>query len=165
MKESILYLRFLKKNLTLIIIPTALFLILGFVYQVNKPTYYQISRLYEFSHKNDNVQQIIPVVDQAIIQLRSKQVRQDLQIENLSIYKPGPLSMVVTINSLKAKGLDSELKKVDQFLNQKYNLKIVGSDITKTQKPDLIFIPTLISVVGFLLGLTFSLIKSYLKNY
>lgn len=163
MTESKSYLNFFKENILIIFLPALFILALSYYYQETKPEIYIIRRLTEIPYQDNQIDQAITLVDQAVTIARSDNLQSDLNITNgqVKLFKPGPLAVNIESFSQSLPTAKSNLDKITSYLQAKYQLKIIGQDNISLQKQQ----PVLLLLFGFFAGLTVGLVVSLAKTY
>lgn len=168
MKESQLYLNFFKKNLLLLLIPVVLFSLIGFYIQTTKPVIYTESRVLETNIFEGDVQKKVLLIDQAVSTTRQPNVlaglNQNSNVE-MRLFKSAPLTVAVSATSQDPLVLKEGLDSMSSYLEEKYKLKVVGQDISSTNRPNVFYGILLGSLAGALCGLFISLVKTYFHSH
>lgn len=168
MKESQLYLDFLRKNLLLLLIPIVLFSLLGFYIQTSKPIFYTKTRVLEANIFEDDVSKRVLLIDQAVSTTRQPNVLNNLD-ENpdveVNLFKSAPLTVTISATSPDPLPLKESLDNVSQYLVEKYQLKIIGKDIDSANRSNVMYGILLGAAAGAICGLFISLIKTYFHRY
>lgn len=168
MRESRLYLRFLRENLFFVLIPGLLFLLAVFLYQRQLLTVYSPQALYEIQYTEGSVSEAVVLADQVVTSVRSENIKQSLGLDpstEVMVFKPGPISLSVTVVGRDTDTSKGDLNKVAGYLKSKYPVSDVGEavflEVSRANHVDLFYALS----IGSLLGLSVALVRSYFKNY
>ena len=167
MKESYLYLNFLKTFGLLFVLLAIIGLIMSY-YFVNKlPDIYISERLYGFNYKLENAAAVEKESEQVVTVLRSKNLIEKLRISEsqVNIYKPGPFAVAIQVKSQNAEQSVRNLLTFSGYLESKYQVEQIGREVFSTEpKP---YFKYMFSgfIVGELIALFVSLVTSYFKHY
>lgn len=167
MKESYLYLNFLKTFGLLFVLLAIIGLIMSY-YFVNKlPDIYISERLYGFNYKLENAAAVEKESEQVVTVLRSKNLIEELRINEsqVNIYKPGPFAVAIQVKSQNAELAVSNLMTLSGYVESKYQVEQIGKEVFSTEpKP---YFKYMFSgfIVGELTALFVSLAISYFKRY
>lgn len=165
MRESELYLNFLKRNLYYFLIPVILVLIIGTFYYVQVPSKTKISQTFRLDYNLQNINIILALTDQAVAELRSQRFEPVLTDTSVSIYKGAPLNITVEVVSPDRSKSFTLLLKEAEYLRQNFSVaELTGPKITAIEPSLLKYIISELIIGGFI-GLIISLIREYLKNY
>ncbi|MBI4040161.1 hypothetical protein HY389_02295 [Candidatus Daviesbacteria bacterium] len=168
MRESRLYLSFLKDNLWLIFIPSVVVGLGAYAYQLKQPPKFHTSQLLQMDYNDKNIQDRIVLTDEAVTQIRSANLQGQLKVgtgERVNLFKPGPLSInLEVISGSKDRNL-ADISQINQFASAKFPLKTVGETVTIiTKTPEVIF-GLVGTTLGFALGILISLIRTYWRKF
>ncbi len=167
-RESRLYLDFLKQNLIILAVPILFGAGLGLVYSQNLYSLYHSSLLLEMDYTETSLRDRGLLTDQATAILRSAQIQDQLNLtknNKLTIYKSGPVAISVESQGPDPIETHADLDGIKAYATQSYPLHSVGEIITSI-KPKKIWLLVLIGgTIGGVIGLTWALIKTYLKHF
>lgn len=167
MRESRIYLNFFRRNLIIIFTPAVLGFVIAYLYISQLPNVNVVTRLYEMSYEKNNISDSIALTDEAITEIRSGNIQKSIGIDpktQMIIYKPGPLSINLSIQSENL-NLGPDLQKADNYLSNKFSVKKIGMDIKTIKEPNYFIYFLTGSLGGFLAGILTSLLREYFKNY
>lgn len=165
MRESQLYIDFLKRNFIFLITPISLVLIVSIFLCSQIPSKTKISQTFRLDYNLQNINTILALTDQAVAELRSQYFESVLTDTSVSIYKSAPLN--ITIEALspdRGKGFVLLLKEADYLRKNFSAAELTGPEITVIEPSLLKYIISGLIIGGFM-GLIISLIREYLKNY
>lgn len=120
------------------------------------------------NYNQEDVAQKISLTDEAVSVIRSENVNSQLGVSGnttLSIFKPGPLLISLSISSTDRLSTQTVLNKSSDYLVSHYPAIIMGQDIFSIRKHNLLLGVGGGLTVGFLLGILISLIRGYFKNF
>lgn len=164
MKESGLYLAFIKRNLLLLLLPPLLGFILSMYFFAQVETLTRVTQTFKLAYTLDNIDTVFALTDQAVGELRVLPYETGEAV-TVNVYKSSPLSVTVESTSGNSERSYQQLIKRTEYLNS--NFQVI--ELTKPQISQIepFFIKYLISGLtgGFLLGLITALIREYFKNY
>ncbi len=167
MKESSLYLKFLKDFGVLFIFFGLIGCITSYYLLSKVPTSYIAERLYEFPYTLDNAAAVEKDSEQVVSVLRAPQLKEELGIQEslITVYKPGPFSLTLQVKSQNAENAVNSLSVISGYLLSKYQVNEIGKDIFFIEiKPTARYLFSgLIS--GEITALLFSLLISYFRRY
>ena len=165
MKESELYINFLKRNWLWFILPLIISLLLSIYFYAQVPSKVKISQTFKMEYELQNIDTILALTDQAVAQLRAQRFSDLFDDSEALIYKSAPLSINIDAVSSNRNLSYALLVKEVEYLKQNFNVgELTSPQITQVE-PNLF--KYLISglIVGGLIGLMLSLVREYLKNY
>jgi hypothetical protein len=137
-----------------------------FFYLQSVPLKSQASRLFEFNYNQTNIPSKINETDQAVTLLRSNNLAAQLNINSqISIYKPGPLSLVIQTESPHYSSAQNSLNKLADYLVTNFDVKEVGVETTKLIYPNYLLYYLSAFSLGVLLSLIISLVREYFAKY
>lgn len=165
MKESQLYLEFLKRNWLFFLGPIIVSLIVAVYLYAQEPSVIKISQTFKMQYNLENIDTILALADQAVAELRSQRFGDLFANSSVSIYKSSPLSVSVEATSLNRDTSYNLLLKEVEYLRQNFLVAELTSPEISQIEPNLF--KYLISglIIGGLIGLVTSLVREYLKNY
>lgn len=164
MKESRLYLAFIKRNILLLLLPALLGLIVSMYFFAQVKTLTKVNQSFKMAYTLDNIDTVFALTDQAVSELRTLQV-EEMETASTNIYKSAPLSVTIEVSSDNSEKAYQQLIKRTGYLNS--NFQVI--ELTKPQVSQIepgfskYFIAGIAG--GFLLGLIIALIREYFKNY
>lgn len=165
MKESQLFLRFIKKNLLTLLLPIIVFVGLSmFLYSTEKAKtkIFQPFRV-EYSQAGEDT--AFALADQAVTELRLQSFDSFFPGSKASIYKPGPLTVAIEVISEDRNIGYEVLLKETEYLRKNFTVStLTPPEITQIEPSILKFLLTGV-LLGFFSGLIISLIKEYLQNF
>ncbi len=164
MKESRLYLAFVKRNLLLLFLPALLGSIISLYFFAQVKTLIRVTQTYKLAYTLDNINTVFALTDQAVGELRVLNFETEEAV-SVNVYKSSPISVTIESTSGNSDRSYQQLIKRAEYLNS--NFQVI--ELTKPQISQIepSFIKYLISGLagGFLLGLISALIREYFKNY
>lgn len=165
MKESKLFLAFLKRNLLILLLPIILGLLISVFFYSNEVPKTKIFQAFKMESGPDNQDQAFALTDQAVTELRLQGFDIFFPGSQALIYKPGPLAVGIEIMSLdKNQGYELLLKET-AYLRKNFTVSTLTSpEITQIEPSVFRFLLTGV-LIGFLIGLLLSLVKEYFANY
>lgn len=165
MKESEIYLSFLKRNLLILIIPLLLGILAGsfFLSQVKSKT--KISQSFRMIYNLEDVNTILALTDQAVFELRAQRFSRLFPDASDSIYKSGPLAITIDTTSGQRETAYGLLLKEAVYLGQNFSVAQLNQPEISQVEPSVIKYLLSGILAGFLGGLLLALVKEYLKNY
>lgn len=165
MRESKLYLNFLKRNLYYFFIPVILALLTGAFFYTQTPSKTKIYQIFRLDYNLDNINIILALTDQAVEELRSQRFELVLLDASVSIYKSAPLNITVEAVSPDRERSFALLLKEAEYLKQNFSAsELTGPEIIPVEPGLLKYIISGL-IIGGLIGLIISLVREYLKNY
>ena len=169
MRESRAYLNYFKQNRWYILTPMTVALGASVVYVLLlQPKLYQASALYEYSNSKLTISEMQVEVNQAVENMRSGVIENLLHLQNLSsldVYKKGDLAIAVDITSLNKLSAQQDETSISQYITQKFAISQTGNWVTLSTKSNGSLIILISLLIGASIGLTASLLRSYLRNY
>jgi len=165
MKESALYLDFIKRNLLILIIPllTGILASSFLLSQVTIQT--KIAQSFKMIYNPADLNQSLALTDQAVAELRSQKFASLYPSASTTIYKSGPLLISIEAVSADNQTAYGLLLKETGYLTQNFSVTQITQPVVTRVEPSAVkYLLTGMSV-GFLIGLVSALIKEYLKNY
>lgn len=165
MRESELYLNFLKRNLHSFLIPVILVLIIGTFFYVQTPSKTKISQTFRLDYNLQNINIILALTDQAVAELRSQHFESVFPDASVSIYKSAPLNVSIEAVSPDRGKSFALLLKEAEYLRQNFSTAELTVPEITTIEPSLLKYVISGLIIGGLIGLIISLIREYLKNY
>lgn len=167
MRESRLYLQFIRDFGLLFVLFGLIGLIIAFYLLKQQPTVYVSERMYEFDYTLENAAAVEKQSEEVVASLRSPQLKEELRLSSseIAIYKPGPFSIALQTKDPNAEKSMSNLVVLSGYLTGKYQVNQVGKEIFFVEpKPYFKYFIAGI-VLAELVALLFSLIISYFKRY
>lgn len=165
MKESELYLQFIKRNLIFILGPVVLAVLIGVFNYAQVPTQTRISQEYKLTYSLENIDTVLALTEQAVSELRAQRFNEVFPDSLISIYKSAPLNIVIEATTLSRENSYALLLKEAEYLRQNFSSQEVNNPLITQVEPNLF--KYLISglIIGGLVGLIISLTREYLRNY
>ncbi len=167
-KESQIYLSFLRQNLVILALPLILGAGLGFLYSQHQPSVYSSNLLLQMDFTEDNLRERAILTDQATTILRSSQIHQQLKTDldnKLVIFKSGPVAITVSSEGLDRLKTQQDVNLIENFALESYPIKPVGQVITEVKTSKRLTYLLIGGLLGGALGLIVSLIRTYLRRY
>lgn len=166
MRESQLYLFFIKRNVVLLLIPAIIFSLIGYFYMLSRPVSYKLQRMFEVRYADGEVQEGVTLADEVVTFIRSENIKQSLGVEaTLNAYKPGPLAIYLVAESEARGELRVGADLVTKILTSKYSVEQIGVDVVTKKMPS-VYAGFLVGfVTGALIGLFLSLLREYFRTY
>lgn len=165
MKETELYINFLKRNWLFLLIPVIICLITSLYIFALIPSQTKISQTFKMDYNLANIDTILALTDQAVAQLRLQRFASLFSNSSVTIYKSAPLSISIEATSPSRDSSYALLLKETDYLRQNFSVSELTSPEISQIEPNLF--KHLISglIIGGLIGLIASLVREYLKNY
>lgn len=165
MKESQLYIDFVKRNLLLLIAPVILVLIISIYLYAQVPSKVRISQTFKMQYNLENIDTLLALTDQAVAEMRAQRFSDVFGNSTVSIFKSAPLNISIDATSLNRDTSYALLLKETEYLRQNFTVaELTNPEITQIE-PNLFKYLVSGLIIGGLIGLIISLIKEYLKNY
>lgn len=168
MRESRLFLIFLRTNLILIAIPAVVLSAAFFVYQLNQPAVYYKSVLLEMSLGNLSVAEASIITDQAVVRLRAINLKKEIGVSDENrgvVFKASPLTINAGVEGKNNLLVDRDLKNLEGYAVKNFPLYRIGDLTSSEKKLSENFFALVGLLAGVFLGILLSLIKNYLQNY
>jgi uncharacterized protein involved in exopolysaccharide biosynthesis len=162
MKESSLYLSFLKRNVVLLLIPALAGLFAGLFFFATEKSLYNVSQTFKLEYNLENVEVAFNLTDQSVAELRKLQLGEGA---HLNVYKSAPLSVTIESLSENRETAYSFLIDASGYLNRNFQVVELSRPEIKLVEPKPLKFLLAGGAVGILVGLILSLIKEYMKNY
>ena len=165
MKESELYIQFVKRNFVSLIIPIILCLLISVYFYAEVPSRVKITQTFKMQYSLENIDTILALADQAVAQLRTQRFGELFGGAEVSIFKSAPLNISIEATSPHRDTSYALLLKETEYLRQNFSIEELTSPEITLVEPSLF--KYLISglIIGGLIGLIISLTREYLKNY
>ncbi len=167
-KESNLYLRFLKENVPLIILPTMLLAGGGIYYQSQQPVNYQATALLELSYSEKDIIQKSLLTDVMVANLRANSVIQELGLSepsHLSVFKNGPVSATLILSDTNQSQVQTNINKLINYGVNKFSAHQLGTLTISPQKERNVLLMVGVTLLGLTLGIFLSLARLYLRKF
>lgn len=165
MKESKVYLYFLKRNLIFILLPVVLALTLSFYFFSREETLNKISQTFKLVYAVDNIDTVFALTDEAVAELRAYDFGFPASDAKITIYKSAPLLVNTEVTSTqREKGYELSIK-ASQYLTSNFQVVDFGTPSVTVVEPNLFKYLVSGLAAGFLIGLIASLIREYFRNY
>lgn len=165
MKESQLYLDFIKRNLITLVSPVVLVLIISIYFYAQVPAQTKISQSFKMQYQLEDINAVLALTDQAVAELRAQRFAQIFPESSASIYKSAPLNISIESTSLERDTSYALLLKETEYLRQNFQVEELTSPEIILIEPNLFKYLVSGLIVGGLIGLVISLVREYLKNY
>ena len=165
MKESQLYIDFIKRNLIFLLGPVFVTLLISLYFYAQVPSKVKISQTFKMQYNLENIDTILALTDQAVSELRAQRFSEVFGQSSVSVYKSAPLNISIDATSLNRDTSYALLLKESEYLRQNFQTgELTNPEITQIE-PNLF--KYLISglIIGGLIGLIISLVREYLKNF
>lgn len=165
MKETELYINFLKRNWLFLLIPVIICLTISLYFFALIPSQTKISQTFKMDYNLANIDTILALTDQAVAQLRLQRFASLFSNSSVAIYKSAPLSISIEAISPSRDISHALLLKETDYLRQNFSVSELTNPEISQIEPNLF--KHLISglIIGGLIGLIASLVREYLKNY
>ncbi len=165
MKESRIYLDFLKRNILIFVLLIGLSLLINlYQYAQTKPQF-KVSQSFRMEYSSENISNASAITDQAVTELRVQNYSNFFPGSSASIYKSGPF--VINIDSIsESQELSFRLlSREAEYLRSNFSVSEINApQITREEPMVLKYLVTGL-VLGGLAALTLALIKDYFKYY
>lgn len=166
MKESKLYLQFLRNYLSYFLIASLLFTTLGALIELQKPTKYQLTRILEIDENSANIQDKTLQVQETVSLVRSSNVQQDLGVvSTVTVFNNSPLTITTQVVSNNRTTAESDQTKLTHYIQGKFLFHVQGTDVTTVLYPKIWLGGLLGFVIGNFATLAGVLVLSYFKKY
>ncbi len=165
MKESELYLAFLRRNLVTLIIPIIVCLIISVYFYAEVPSRVKIVQTFKMAYTLENIDTVLALADQAVAQLRAQRFGEIYGGSTVSIYKNAPLNVSIEATSLNRDTSYALLLKEVEYLRQNFSVEELTSPEIVQIEPNLFKYLISALIVGGLIGLIISLTREYFKNF
>lgn len=165
MKESQLYIQFIKRNSFILVIPLLVGILVSiFLFSQVKPRT-KISQSFKMEYSLENVDTILALTDQAVAELRLQRFDLHFPGSGVAVYKTAPLTInIEAISEEKNLGFELLLKE-SAYLRKNFSVSELSQPAIDFVEPN-IFKYLLSGVLpAFLIGLIIALVKEYFKNY
>ena len=165
MKESSLYLSFIKRNIFFLILPALLGLLVGsfLLSQINSQT--KISQSFKLIYNLQGLNEALAITDQAVEELRTQRFATFYPAATVAIYKTAPFLINIDVVSEQKEVSYELLLKEITYLNQNFSAIEVNKPEISQVEPSIFKYLLTVILIGFLLGFIAALIKEYFKNY
>ncbi|RJP46867.1 MAG: hypothetical protein C4584_01070 [Armatimonadetes bacterium] len=166
-RESDVYLAFIKNNLHFLLIPSILAAFLFGYYQSKQPGQHHLSFLFEVNPSDKNSLEKEVLADEMVSRFRTEHVQRSMGIsenESLVIYKIGSYLINFDLSTDK-KSMEEKNRNIKKYVKNTYAVEQIGEDLAYIKKASIIFGFGVGAVIGFIIGLIFSLLKTYRKKY
>lgn len=165
MRESQLYIQFVKNNFLFLFLPVVFSLIISVYLYASVPTYSKVAQTYKLNYTLENIDAIMALADQAVTETRAQKFVDAFPGASVNIYKSSPFNVSVEVTSLQRETSYALLVKEIEFLRQNFSVQeLTGPEISIIE-PNLFKYLMSGLIVGGLVGLIFSLTREYLRNY
>lgn len=165
MKESKLYLDFLKKNLFILLTPVFALCLISFFLYLNVPKLIKTSQSFKLVYSLENIGDALPLTDQVVSELRIQNFASNYEKAQAVIYKIAPLNIAIEVTALNNDDAYQILTKEVDYLSGNFSISRLNSPEITQVEPSLIkYLLTGISL-GFVIGLLVSLIREYLNRF
>lgn len=169
MRESRLYLNFLKCYLWYFAVPAILFGLVGYGVVLMQPKIYTLYRLYEANYRENNISEGIVIADQVVTLVRDRHIDRLIGLSpdtKVEVYKNAPLFVNLKVSSSsESVDLDREMTKISQFVSAKYPVNQIGEQVRAVVSPNVALGLMIGMTIGGFVGLILALISSYFKNF
>src|SRR3989344_3394344 len=123
MKESELYINFLKRNWPWFILPLIISLFLSIYFYAQVPSKIKISQTFKMQYDLQNIDTILALTDQAVAQLRAQRFADVFGNSQALIYKSSPLNISIEATSLNRDTSYALLLKEAEYLRQNFQIQ------------------------------------------
>lgn len=165
MKESELYLAFIRRNFLFLVIPIIISLVISIYFYSVVPSRVKILQTFKMQYTLGNIDTVLALADQAVAELRAQRFDKVYPDAEVTIFKSAPLDVSFEAVSLNRDTSYALLLKEIEYLRQNFLVQELTS-------PEIIFVEPnvfkyLISglMIGGFVGLVISLIREYFRNY
>lgn len=167
-KESAIYLHFFSANKLNLILPALIFGLAFFYLDQKLPSSFWQSQVFEINFQKESLNQSVTLTEEAVGLLRNQSFQAEIGLgkdDHLRAYQSGPISLSLNIDSSNQEQTSVLMNKTASYLQQKYGLWPRGKRLSQVRKIPLPLLLFFGSLLGFSLGLFFSLLKSYFRHY
>lgn len=165
MKESRIYLEYLRRNWLILTAPILLCLLISLYLYSKLPAQIKATQAFKLIYNLENIQLALPLTDEAVSELRSQNFDKAYKDTSVNIYKNAPLLINIEVVSAKKQTGFEVLEKEADFLKQNFSVsKLTDPEIT-LEEPNLAKYLLTGILIGFLIGFSISLVKEYFKIF
>lgn len=165
MRESQLYIQFIRKNSLFLILPVILSLLVCIYLYASVATYSRVAQTFKLTYDLQNIDSVLALTDQAVTELRAQKFAEVFPEASVNIYKSSPFNISIEATSLQRETSYALLLKEIEFLRQNFNVEQLTSPEISIIEPNLFKYLMSGLIVGGLIGLIASLTREYLRNY
>lgn len=165
MKESRLFLDFVRRNFILLFGPVFLGLLISFYIYSEQPAQNKLSQSFKFEYNLENIGSSLALAEQAATELRLRGFDSNFPDSKAVIYKGAPLTITIDVFSLDRGSGYALLLKETEYLRQNFSVSTLTEPKTSIVEPDILKFLLAGLLPGFFIGLTVSLCKEYLQKY
>lgn len=165
MKESALYLNFIKRNLVILVIPLLSGILLSsfLLSQVKSQT--KLAQSFKMIYNLADLNQSLALTDQAVAELRSQKFASLYPSAKSVIYKSAPMLINIEAVSSDNKIAYELLLKETNYLTQNFSVSQITQPEVAQVEPSVVKYLLTGILIGFLSGLIIALSIEYLKNF
>lgn len=165
MKESQLFLQFLRRNFLIFFLPVLISAGLSVFFYSAEKAKTKISQSFRIEYSQARENTAFAFTDQAVTELRLQSFDNLFPGSKASIYKPGPLTVSIEVISEEKNAGYELLLKETEYLRKNFTVStLTQPEITQIEPSFFRFFLTGI-LLGFLAGLLTALFKEYLQNF
>lgn len=165
MRESALYLNFIKRNLLVLVISLLTGILLGSFLLSRVKSQTKIAQSFKMIYNLADLNQSLALTDQAVAELRSQKFASLYRSAKTVIYKSAPMLINIEAVSPDNQVAYELLLKETNYLTQNFSVsQITQPEVTQVEPSVVKYLLTGI-LTGFLSGLIIALSFEYLKNY
>lgn len=165
MKESRLYLQFIKDNLFLLFVPVVISFLIGIYFYSSEITKTKLSQSFRTEYGLENMETSMSMADQAVAELRLADFDSHFPGTQALIYKPAPLIVSIEVLSEdKNTGFELLLKETE-YLKKNFSVSTLTQIQAEIIEPSLFKYFLTSIILGGFAGLSFALGREYFKNY
>ncbi len=165
MKESELFINFAKNHILALILPIILGCLISVYFYSSEPAQTKISQSFKLEYALEDINDSVTLADQAVTELRAQRFDLGFPGSQVTIYKPGPLTIAIEILAEDRNVGYGLLLKETEYLRKNFSAGALAQPQLSLVEPSLLKYLLTGMLIGFLIGLSFSLTREYLKNY
>ena len=165
MRESQLYIQFIKKNFLFLFLPVVFSLIISIYMYASIPAFSRVAQTYKLVYELENIDSVLALTDQAVTELRAQRFAEVFPDASVDIYKSSPFNVSIEATSLQRETSYELLLKEVEFLRQNFSVAGLTSPEISIIEPNLFKYLMSGLIIGGLIGLIASLTREYLRNY
>lgn len=165
MRESRLYLDFLKRNIFIFVIFAGISLFINIYQYLRETSDIKVSQSFRVEYTSGNIDQASALADQAVTELRIQKFSNSFPDSGSLIYKSGPFALTIDSVSKSQETGFNLLNKHSQYLKSNFKVSELNNPQVSREEPSILKYLVTGLVLGGLAGLTLSLIRDYFRYY
>lgn len=165
MKESRLYLDFLKRNILIFVLFIGLSLLINLYQYIQTKPQFKVSQSFRTEYSPENINNASAITDQAVTELRIQNYSNFFPGSSVSIYKSGPF--VISVDSIsESQELSFRLLSREvEYLRSNFSVSEINPPQITREEPVVLKYLVAGLVLGGVAALTLALVKDYFKYY